>query len=594
MTSLKNKTRSWKIRAKQRLSFFNFFKSKKKTLNQEDADLQLVYKLAAHKIPSGRQLRHLNKFLNPRENLIIKICLLVLVINLAYLGVIFFKKHLQFLPIAGGDYNEALVGYPKAINPIYAANRDVDADLSRLIYSRLFVYDQNGTLINDLADNYTISDNAKEYTIKIKKNVRFHDNSQLTADDILFTWDLIKNPEYHSPYNASLSSVEAEKIDDYTIKFTLSEPYAPFLELLSFGILPRNIWKNVNPQSILLFELNLKPIGSGPYKFKSLIKNKDGDLKEYRLTLNENYYDKKPHIKNINFKFFIDYSEAVRALNDNQVDGLSYLPYGEDKELLAKNSLLIHNLSRPQIVSLFFNKDRVKPLGDKSIRIALAQSINKEQLLQDVFAGAYQAADSPIPSGNFAYNNQLPKHEYAPGPAADILRSKSLSLTLSVIDRPENLAVAEKIKGYWEMAGLKVAVKVIPAEQVAELIKNRDFEVLLYGESVGGDPDVYAFWHSSQTAGKGLNLASYNNSEADKLLADARVAKDNNERQAKYQKFQEILNNDFPVIFLYSPAYTYIQNKKIKGFDAAAIIEPADRFSGLSSWYLKTKSKLIW
>ena len=580
--------------AKPRLSFFGFLKFKPKNFNQEDADRQLVYKLSARKIPSGQQLKHLNKFLNPRENLVLKICLLVLVVNAIYLSFVFLKKHLQYTPIIGGDYSEALVGYPKAINPIYAANRDVDADLSRLIYSSLFVYDKNGNLVNDLTDSYTISNDAKEYTINIKKNVNFHDNSKLTVDDIIFTLDLIKNPNYHSPYNSALSSVTAEKINDYTIKFTLSEPYSPFLELLSFGILPKNIWKNVNPQSILLFELNLKPIGSGPYKFKSLVKNKNGDLKEYHLTLNDSYYGQKPYIKNIIFKFFIDYVEATRALNDNQVNGLSYLPYNGGKDLLAKNSLTIHELVRPQIFSLFFNKDKIKLLDDKLVRVALAQSINKNELVKDIFSNAYQVADGPIPASNFAYDNQLKKYEYNPGPAADLLRSKALSLTLSIIDRPGNLAVAEKIKGYWEMAGLHVTIKVVPVEQVPNLIKNRDFEVLLYGESVGGDPDVYAFWHSSQISSKGLNLASYNNPEVDKLLVAGRVTTDNNERKVLYQKFQEILNNDFPAIFLYAPTYSYVQDKTIKGYDSTMIIEPADRFSGIASWYLKTKSKLIW
>jgi peptide/nickel transport system substrate-binding protein len=583
---------SWKIRAKQRLSFFNLFKKKK--FSQKNDDMQLVYKLSPHKIPNRKQLQHISKFLNPKENLVLKICLLLLVINVVYLSVVFFKKHLQYTPIIGGDYSEALVGYPKAINPIYAANRDVDADLSRLIYSSLFVYDKNNVLTNDLAESYIISDDGKEYTIKIKNNVNFHNNDKLTADDILFTYDLIKNSDYHSPFRSAFTNVEVEKIDDYTIKFDLAEPYAPFLELLNFGILPKNIWKNVNPQSILLFEANLKPIGSGPYKFKSLIKNKDGDLKEYRLTLNDNYYGAKPYIKNINFKFFIDYSEAINALNDNQVNGLSYLPYSENNSLLAKNSLSIHQLIKPQIVSLFFNKEKIKSFNDKTIRVALAQSINKQQLVDNVFKGAYQVANSPIPSSNFSFNNNLKLYSYDPGASADILRGKAMTVTLSVIDRPENVAVANEVKNYWEMAGVKVTVKTVPVEQVADVIKNRDFEVLLYGESVGGDPDVYAFWHSSQISGKGLNLASYSNPEVDKLLAEARVTNNVNDRVAKYQKFQELLNNDLPVIFLYSPAYTYVQDSKLKGFDSLVIIDPADRFSGISSWYLKTKSKLIW
>lgn len=592
MTSFKNKTIFWRIKAKQRLSFFNLFK--KRSFNQKEADLQLVYKLSPNKIPNSEQLKHLKKFLNPRENLILKICLLVLVVNVIYLSVVFFQKHLQSLPIVGGDYTEALIGYPKAVNPIYVANRDVDADLSRLIYSSLFIYDKNGNLSNDLADSFTVSADAKEYTITIKDNVYFHNNDKLSVDDVLFTFDLIKNQEFRSPYRAAFVGVEATKIDDYSIKFVLSEPYAPFPELLSFGILPKNIWKNVNPQSILLFEFNLKPIGSGPYKFKSLIKNKEGDLKEYRLSVNDNYYGLKPYIKNINFKFFVDYTEAIKALNDNQVNGLSYLPYEENKDLLAKNSLSIHELVRPQVVSLFFNKEKIKALADKNIRISLAQAINKEALVNSIFKGSYRVANGPIPASNFSYNDQLKNYDFDLSSASETLSNKNLSLTLSIIDRFENIAVANEIKNYWEQAGVKVVIKVIPVEQVASLIKNRDFEVLLYGESVGGDPDVYAFWHSSQISEKGLNIAAYNNPAVDKLLAEARVNVNSEERKISYKKFQEILSNDIPVIFLYSPTYTYIQDKKMKGFDVSAIIEPADRFSNISSWYLKTKSKLTW
>ena len=202
---------SWKIRAKQRLSFFNLFKKKK--FSQKNDDMQLVYKLSPHKIPNRKQLQHISKFLNPKENLVLKICLLLLVINVVYLSVIFFKKHLQYTPIVGGDYSEALVGYPKAINPIYAANRDVDADLSRLIYSSLFVYDKNNVLTNDLAESYVVSDDGKEYTVKIKNNVNFHNNDKLTADDIIFTFDLIKNSDYHSPFRSAFANVEIEKIE---------------------------------------------------------------------------------------------------------------------------------------------------------------------------------------------------------------------------------------------------------------------------------------------------------------------------------------------------------------------------------------------
>ncbi len=590
MNSLKKKTIFISKRAKQALSFFGFNRRK---ISQAEVDKKLIYALSPRKIPNGGQLKHLAKFLNPKEYLVIKICLLLIFINAIYLGVSFFKKHLVYSPVSGGEYIEGVVGYPKTINPLYAVNRDIDGDLSRLVYSSLLKYDQNGALVNDLAESVVINDD-KEYIIKIKAEVKWQNGYSLTADDILFTIDAIKNADYRSPLRAYFSGVDAEKVDDHTIKLTLGSPYAPFLETLTFGILPKNIWENINPASAALSELNLKPIGSGPYKFKSLIKNKDGDLKEYNLVVNDAYYSRKPYIKNIKFKFFVDEVEAIKSLNDNQVDGLGYLPFDERKELLAKDSLSLNELVRPQIIALFFNHDKDKALDDKVVRVSLAQAINKDQLIKDVFDGVYRRADGPILANNFAYNDQIKKYNYAPLEASANIKNKLASTTITVIDSGSNVNVAGKIKAYWEKIGVAVELKVVPGERAADIIKNRNFEVLLYGESVGGDPDVYAFWHSSQIGAKGLNLTGYNNSEVDKLLTEARTTTDLGERKAKYQKFQEDIVNDVPAIFLYSPTYTYVQVKKIKGFNGSMIIEPADRFASIFDWYLKTSKKLTW
>jgi len=590
--SLKTKIKSFWRRAKSAWAFWGFLK--KTAISQEEIDKKLVYSLSSRKIPTGGQLKHLNKFLNPREFLIVKICALVILVNLVYVGAVFIKKHVQYLPVVGGEYIEGVIGYPKTINPLYAVNRDVDSDLSRLLYSSLFKYDQDGHLINDLADGLEISPDNKEYLLKIKDGVQWHGGGELTVDDVLFTFNLIKNPEYRSPLRSSLADVAAEKVDDDTLKFTLAEPYAPFLELLTFGILPKNLWENISPAAAVLSDLNLKPVGSGPYEFKSLVKSKTGDLREYRLAVNPDYYGTVPYIKNITFDFFIDYQEAIKALNDKQIMGLSYLPFTLRKDLLAQNSLKFEELIQPKIVSLFFNYEKNKSLADKEVRTALALAINKNGLINDIFSGVYQRADGPIMKNNFAYNEAVTKYDYMPLAASEIIKKKPLTAVLTVVGSGDNVTVAENIKAYWEKSGVAITLKVVSGEQAADIIKSRDFEILLYGEAVGGDPDVYAFWHSSQIGAKGLNLSGYNNPAADKLLVEARTTTNLAERISKYQKFQEIVTGDLPAIFLYSPTYTYVQNNSVKGFSGTMIIEPSDRFSGVGDWYLKTKKKLTW
>jgi len=589
---LQSKITSFWRKLKSARPFFDFRHMFKKTLSQGEIDKRLVYSLSPHKIPNRRQFKHLKRFLNPREALIIKICLLVILINAGYLGFIFLKNRIQYLPISGGEYIEGLVGYPKTINPLYAVNRDVDSDLSALIYSRLFKYDKNGVLVNDLVDTFEIKEGGKEYIVKIKDNVQWHNGEKLNADDIIFTFNLIKNPDYRSPLRSAVSIANIEKIDELTIKFSLSEPYAPFLDILTFGILPKNLWENISSSAAVLSDLNLKPIGSGPYKFKSLVKNKIGDLKEYKLEINDNYYGQKPYLKNISFIFFPDYQTAISALNNKQIAGLSYLPLALRQEALAKDSLNFYNLSQPQIVSLFFNGSKNKILAEKDVRIALNKAIDKDRIISDIFQGTHTRADGPIPDKNLAYNQNITKYNYSPAESSEEVKDKAVKIVLTVIDSGANVAVAEKIKEYWSAIGVETTLNIITGERSSDIIKNRDFEVLLYGESIGGDPDVYVFWHSSQAGSKGLNLAGYNNSEADKLLEEARISINAEERITKYKKFQEIITADLPVIFLYSPSYTYVQSHDLKGFGGTAIIEPSDRFSGVSDWYLKTKKKL--
>lgn len=581
---------------------------------QTEINQQLVYTLAPSKLPSSRQFRHLRKFLNPKENLLIKICALIILVNVIFLGIRFYNKHLELIPASGGDYSEGLVGYPKTINPLYAQNRDVDSDLSSLIYSRLFTHDKQGQIRPDLVDSFTVSPDGLEYTLKLKNNATWHNGDKLNADDILFTFSLIQDPEYRSPLNNSFVGITLEKVDDLTIKFTLPQAYAPFPELLTFGILPSSLWSNISPSGATLSDLNLKPIGSGPFKFKSLVKNKNGEIKEYHLIVNEDYYGAKPYLKNLIFKFFPDENELIGAFNDGQFDGLSYLPLEQKKNLLAQNSLVFHELSRPQINAVFLNPAVNKSLADKRVRQALALAVDKQSLINNTLNKTAVIATGPILPSSPYYNKQIATYDYNPEAAINLLKealtskvtkgsgknkqvtseTATLNLTLTIVGTSENVSVANQLKIDWERIGVKVTINSIAAETASELVRTKNYQALLYGEVVGADPDVYVFWHSSQSGDKGLNLSNYSNLEVDKLLASGRVTLNFDDRLTTYKKFQELIATDEPAIFLYVPSYSYVQTKGIKGFSGTNIIEPADRFSSINGWYLKTSKKLVW
>lgn len=683
-------------------SGFSFLKNKKTDKNAinefgayEDLDKKLVYSLSPHKIPNFKQIKYVRKVLSFKEKAIVYSLLFLVFFVLVFSGVKFYKKNLEILPEYGGSYSEALLGFPKNINPLYDLAGDADKDLSRLIFSSLFQRGQDGLLGKDLVEDYKFSEDGKEYSFKIKDNVFWHHGEKLTVDDIIFTFEAIKNADYGSPLRASFVGVEIEKIDELNFKFILLEPYAAFLDLLVFGILPQNLWSNINPKNASLAELNLKPIGSGPYKFKSLIKNKTGEIKEMNFVSNENYYGQIPYISNLNFKFFSYFEELVNALNNNLVEGISYLPHGLSDSLISQNSLSFNRLNLPQISSLFFNQKNSVFLENKNIRKALALSIDKKSLVSDIFSGNAGLAYGPILPNNFAYNQDIEKYDYNIDEAKKLLDdlkwismdisedeivlikdlinleqnkvekkeatettesaettevntepvednsslvleyqeklkqaqekvelienwqlkkkiisdlnkdnyemagtwrikgSDYLFVRLTTVDLPDNIDVANFIKSSWESIGVKTFVKIISTNQIqTEIIKNKDFEALLLSQVVGNDPDSYLFWHSSQSGENGLNITSYRNREVDKILEEARMTLNIGERVEKYKKFQELLNNDLPAVFLYFPTYTYIQDKKIKGFDVSAISDPADRFSDITSWYIKTKRRI--
>ena len=595
------------------------------------------------------QLKYLNKYLSSKELWLVRLSSSVIVLSLLFMATRFYFVNLQVVPVSGGEYFEALVGAPKYINPLYASLNDVDSDISRLVFSSLMKHDNEGKLAADLAESYEMSEDGKTYTFKIKKDVKWHNGTNLTVDDIIFTFHAIKDPQYKSPLRSGFSGVDIERVDDETVKFTLAESYAPFLDLMTFGIMPQDLWYQVSPQGAGLAELNLKPIGSGPYKFKSLTKDKFGQIKSYSLVINNNHYERAPYISGLTFKFFGNFEEAISAFNEGMVDGVSYVPKQLKDNLNAKNSINFYKLNLPQLTAIFFNQKKNVNLADARVRQALAFAINKDEIIKNALRGDVENVTGPILNDNFAYDPDIKKYDYNKETAGKLLddagwkiveiteqdlidiekkraedeeaeisgseeekvalgaghwRSKKddkakdgkfLVIKLTTVSTDENIQVAENIKKNWEELGVKVVLDVIPGGQIQpDVIRPRNFEALFYGQVVGSDPDSYAFWHSSQAGSAGVNISDYSNKEVDQLLEDARLTSDIGQRKEKYKKFQQIVAEEVPAIFMYSPTYTYIQNKKIKGFDVKKVQSPFDRFSNIRDWYLKTGKKLIW
>ncbi|MBI3290989.1 peptide ABC transporter substrate-binding protein [Candidatus Falkowbacteria bacterium] len=630
-------------------------------IRQKELDKKLVYSLNTKKIPSLKQLKYLPKVLNPKQRLAVITLSILICISLISLVAAFYLRNFIPTPAFGGEYSEGLIGAPQYINPLLSQTNDVDSDISRLIFSGLLKYDNDLQLVPELTRQWQASEDQKVYTFTLKENILWHDGQPLTASDVVFTFQSLKDPDFKSPLLISFRGVNVEKLDDLTVRFTLPEAFPSFLEVLTVGILPEHIWSAIPPVNANLTEYNLKPVGSGPWKFKSLSKDKLGNIKSYTLAPNENYYGPKPYIQKLTFKFYPDFQTAIEALKNNSVEGVSFLPKELKSELTGQKNLNFYSFNLPQYTAIFFNQKENEALKDKNVRKALSVSIDKTKILSEALQLEGEIINGPIlpvavsqnsndtafnpgqaslildeagweritPQDyqNFLINRQeaaaekaeeaisegsseikLSNGENQQAPAAtataeittaetgqDFYRKKAdviLEVTLTTVNQPENIKAAELIKDFWQAVGFKVNLEIIEGGRISrEIIKPRDYQILLFGIIVGGNPDPYPFWHSSQIQDPGLNLAQFASRETDKLLEDGRKTLDQEIQVQSYQRFQEILSSEIPAIFLYNPTYTYVADKKIKGINIDRIIIPADRFNDLPDWYTKTKRK---
>ncbi len=558
------------------------------------------------KLPTITQLRHLPELLSPIEKKIALVGLGLLLIGAVLLGTRLWNAGRNILPDVGGEYTEGLVGAPQLINPIYAISSDVDMDLERLIFSGLMKYDPAQGLITDLAESYQISDDHKIYTFTLREDARWQDGSPVLASDVLFTISAIQNREYRSPLFVSWSGVQAEQIDDRTIRFTLSEPFAPFLSLNTVGLLPAHIWQDVNPANAQLTELNKKPIGSGPYEFEKLAKDAKGTIKSYTLKRNADYYGGTAYIERLHFKFYGDNNEALVALKNRQVEGLGFVPLDETTSLSHDRDLQIIYPSLPQYTAIFFNSKRQPNLTDALVREALTLATDKNTIIQKALYGHGQPINSFILPGAIGYYPEIKTINFdlagaqakldAAGwtvPEGGTIRKKgeaSLSLELVTLDASELVAAANELRSQWAQAGVELNVKIVPAAQFQnEILKNRSYDLVLSGELYGIDTDPYAFWHSSQATYPGLNLAQYANRKSDEAIEKARSTTNTDERATAYKELQDQVGESLSAIFLYQPNYSYVITKKVQNVNITQVVVPADRFANVNTWYLKTK-----
>ncbi len=529
------------------------------------------------------------------------------------------KAFLISVPAHGGRLSEGVVGLPRSINPVLAFT-DVDLDLSNLVYAGLMKY-EGGKLVPDLASKYTVSDDGLTYTFILRDELRFHDGVPLTTDDVEFTVQKVQDSIIKSPRRADWANITTKKVSSTEIQFILKQPYAPFLSNTTLGILPKHIWSTISPDQFIYSQYNIEPIGSGPYQLKNIQRDSGGIPLHYSFISFSRYHKEEPYIADLYIYFYPNEKALIEAFNRGVVESMARISANEAVRIASStdSSKVLHTpLSR--IFGVFFNQSQAPIFLNKEVRLALNAATDKEALIQKVLSGYGIPGSGPIPSeapgvlgsivnsitGNASSSERtadalaiLNKAGWVMGPNGVMEKHdkkgavQTLEFSIATADAPDLKLAAETIKSQWEKIGARVTLKFFDyGDLYQNIISTRKYDALLFGESIGKDLDLYAFWHSSQRNSPGLNVAMYANTRVDKILEDARVAADNDAREDLYEQFEKIIKEEVPAIFLYSPEFIYVVPDKVQGLHLEYISSPADRFYGISTWYTATDN--VW
>ncbi len=549
---------------------------------------------------------------SPREKIVfLVLCGIAFVSGVGLL----FKANSFFMveiPARGGTITEGVVGTPRFINPLLALS-DTDRDLTQLTYSGLLRAKENGELILDLAESFEISEDGLTYTFKLKEDLTWHDGEPLTAEDVVFTVERVQDPTLKSPKRASWEGISVEKIDDRTVRFVLSRPYSPFLENATIGLLPKHAWDTVNSEQFNFSQLNIEPIGSGPYKIKTVRKDSAGIPEYYNFIPFKNFALGKPYIQNIRITFYTNTDALVSALEKGDVDAGSAIS-PEKTELFMKNKNHIMRYTLPRIFGVFFNQNQNAIFTERTVREALSLSVDREKIIREVLRGYGTSLYGPLPPGSLGFIPQTPRElETTKKKAEELLdkagwkknaetgvrqktvkkKTQELRFALATADTPELKQTAELLKEMWSEIGVLVEIKIYkPGDLNQNVIRPRKYDALFFGEIIGRESDPFAFWHSSQRNDPGLNIALYTNITTDKLLEEGRATHDIEKRAEIYKKFEQEIIEDVPLVPVYSPDFIYILPQKIKGVDVGTIATPSERFLDVHEWYIYTAS--VW
>jgi peptide/nickel transport system substrate-binding protein len=515
------------------------------------------------------------------------------------------KFYLESTPVAGGVYREGIIGTFTNSNPMFATS-SVDTSVSKLIYSGLFKVSPRGDILGDLATSIDVDERGSVYTVKLKDNIYWQDGEKFNAEDVVYTYKTIQNPATKSPLRSSWSGVRVTSPDENTVVFTLPNPFSSFPYALTNGIVPEHILGDLDLEDLRSSKFNtVSPVGTGQFKQSALeVSGADKENRQERIALSKNdgYYGEKPGPNSIVIRSYIDEEKMIKDFDDKIIQSMVGLTSVSDS-LKEQEFVDLQESTLTSSVMVFLNNSNAI-LKDKKIRQALVQSTNTQDIRQGLGYDTV-SVDSPFLKNQFAYNPEIVQLSYDPAKAEAILDEvgwvkgedgirykddKKLSLRLVSQSLSEYAAITQKLQEEWGKVGVHVDAVLQPEEEIqSSALIRHDYDVLLYGISIGYDPDVFAYWHSSQSDpnSSNLNLSEYVNEISDIALEAGRTRIDESLRKVKYAPFLSQWKEDAPAIALYQPRFVMVTRGVFEGFSSEFMSSATDRYWSISDWKIR-------
>ena len=511
-------------------------------------------------------------------------------------------------PVTGGIYTEGLVGTFTRLNPVLDFYNQADRDVDRLLYDSLIRFDDRGLAQAALVESWGISRDGKTYNFSMRTEARWHDGQPVTSADVVFTIDLLRNPDLPIPNELRTfwSELEIIPLDDHNFQIRLPEPFSPLLDYLTFGLLPSHLLVDLSAQEIIDSAFNLEPVGTGPYRFDHWIVE-DGQIAGVVLAANDDYYRGRPFIDQFIFRYYLDASTALAAYQAKEIQGISQITPQILNQALQEPTLNTYTGRLPEMALIFLNLDHpdLPFFQDASIRRAFLMGLNRQLMINRILDGQATIADGPVLPNSWAYYDGIERIPYDPDQAISALKNAgytipaaggnvranedvSLSFTLLHPDDPQHTAIAEQIQANWQALGANVRLQGLPYEDlITEHLEPRLYHAVLVDLSLmrSPDPDPYPFWHQTQAV-TGQNSGLWNDRQASEYLEQARIIVDPAERTRLYRNFQVRYVSEMPALPLFYPMYTYAVDSEIQGVGFGALFDTSDRLATVTQWFL--------